>query len=240
MKKFSDLNTNVNVPEAPVHQIEENLQPISNEENSNQIGFPEYLINDSIVLGYAYEETQYTIYNSAKSFTIQTGYESVLDVGCGRGDFGNYLLQQFPNIRYTGIDLNSLLIEVGNTKYSNLSVENFMLMNLQFNPQYPTDVTYDWVYHITDLTLDYGTHDELNTNPLKRYEMLEWNIVKSLELCTVGCVFMLLNDKENSQGYLNYSYSPITEILYRLNAKFAFDNSDLPNVTKLVILKQPF
>lgn len=230
MKRFSDLNTDTNTIQA---------QPdVKSEQTSDE--YPDYLLNDSIVLGYAYDEIQYSVYRSAQYFTINTGYETVLDIGCGRGDFGNHLLQQFPNIQYTGIDLNPLLIEVGKKKYSELAPDKFILLNQKFSSEYPTDIKYDWVYHITDLTLDYGVHSEVNTNQLKRYELLEWNIIKSLELCKIGCVFMLLNDKEHTEGYLNYSYSPITEILYRLNAKFAFDNSDLPNVTKLVVLKDSF
>jgi SAM-dependent methyltransferase len=238
MKRFSDLTTDAPTSEPTVNN--EIAPSVASEMLSDTVAdFPEYLVNDPIVLGYAYEETQYSVYDAAQAYTIRTGYESILDVGCGRGDFGNHLLKQFPNIQYTGIDLNPLLVDVGKQKYSEIS-SNFILLNQAFTQNYPTDFTYDWVFHVTDLTLDYGVHSEVTTNPLKRYEMLEWNIIKSLEISKIGCVFMLLNDKDITEGYLNYSFSPITEILYRLNAKFAFDNSDLPNVTKLVVLKESF
>jgi SAM-dependent methyltransferase len=48
---------------------------------------------------------------------------SVLDVGCGFGDFGVWLKQNIPNIEYYGIDINPSLIEEGRKNYGlNLSV----------------------------------------------------------------------------------------------------------------------
>ncbi len=43
---------------------------------------------------------------------------SVLDVGCGFGDFGAWLSEYKPAIRYTGIDINPALIEEGRKRYS--------------------------------------------------------------------------------------------------------------------------
>ena len=38
---------------------------------------------------------------------------SILDVGCGFGDLGNWLIQNHPEITYTGIDINPSLIDSG-------------------------------------------------------------------------------------------------------------------------------
>ena len=41
---------------------------------------------------------------------------SVLDVGCGFGDLGNWL-SDYPSIEYTGIDINTKLIDIGVQKF---------------------------------------------------------------------------------------------------------------------------
>jgi trans-aconitate methyltransferase len=38
---------------------------------------------------------------------------SILDVGCGFGDLGNWLIGHYPDIAYTGIDINPSLIDLG-------------------------------------------------------------------------------------------------------------------------------
>lgn len=224
MKKFSDL------------QVEQLDKPIP---ESNESSFPEYMINDTNFIGYSDETLQYAVYNATAFGTIQTGVESVLDVGCGRGDFGNYLLSLYPNVTYTGIDLNQIMIDVGKYKYSNLN--NFNLKLEKFDSAYKSDVMYDWVYHVTDLTINYGIYPDFN--PFEgdnRYILLKEMIQKSLEICNKGIVLILLNNKETYDSYLNYSFDKVSEILYGLNVPFGIDNSDIPNVFKLTVLKTTF
>ena len=227
MKKFSDL------------QVQSTTEVEQNFVQNDQLSFPEYMINDTDFIGYSDSSLQYAVYNAAAFGTIQTGTESVLDVGCGRGDFGNYLLSMYPNINYTGIDLNPVMIDVGKFKYVNLN--NFNLQLEKFDSTYKSDVTYDWVYHVTDLTINYGVYPDLNPfEDDNRYVILKEIIRKSLEISTKGVVLILLNNKESYDSYLNYSFDKISEILYELNLPFGIDNSDIPNVFKLTVLKTTF
>jgi 2-polyprenyl-3-methyl-5-hydroxy-6-metoxy-1,4-benzoquinol methylase len=41
----------------------------------------------------------------------QKGFQCILDLGCGPGQFAAYLIDQFPEIQYTGIDFSSVAIE---------------------------------------------------------------------------------------------------------------------------------
>jgi len=224
MKKFSDLQ---------VDQIPETIP------ESTESSFPEYMINDTNFIGYSDESLQYAVYNATAFGTIQTGTESVLDVGCGRGDFGNYLLSLYPNLTYTGIDFNPVMIDVGKYKYSTLN--NFNLKLEKFDSEYQVNSIYDWVYHVTDLTINYGIKPDLNPfDGDNRYIILKEMISKSLEICNKGVVLILLNDKETYDSYLNYSFDKISEILYELNLPFGIDNSDIPNVFKLTVLKTAF
>jgi len=49
--------------------------------------------------------------------------KKVLDVGCGFGEFGNFLLKRYDNISYTGIDIVPEFIEVGRQKYPDLNLK---------------------------------------------------------------------------------------------------------------------
>ena len=48
--------------------------------------------------------------------------KSVLDVGCGFGDMGNYLATRYPHVQYTGIDINPLLIDEGKKRFPALDL----------------------------------------------------------------------------------------------------------------------
>jgi SAM-dependent methyltransferase len=237
MKRFSEL-TNVDISES--NQI---IDTMSNLE-SNSIGsndqFPEYMITDSNVVGYESQQIQYTVYRAAEFATIVAGVETVLDIGCGRGDFGDYLLSRHPNVKYTGLDLNDFMIQIGNDKYSKKYDDSkYNLQSGIFNDKFQLNEQYDYVYHINNMSLDYGIWPNLYSET-NRYEYLKMVISKSLELCSIGIIFMLHNDSTESEGLVTFSLSPISKILYDMNLKFAIDNTDLPDMYKLVILKNSF
>lgn len=202
--------------------------------------FPEYMITHSNIVGYETNKDQYINYMSAAFGTVITGIETVLDVGCGRGDFGDYLLSRHPNVKYTGIDLNKIMIDLGNHKYSDTySTNRYYLQHGIFDSNFKTDQKYDYVYHIHDLSLNYGVWPDLYVDNL-RYEYLKTMILKSLEICNSGVVFMLFNDSTESNSHISFELSPISKIMYELNLKFAIDNTDIPNTYKLLILKNQF
>lgn len=81
-----------------------------------------------------------------KNFT-SSSINTILDVGCGFGDLGYWLSTHFPDIHYTGIDINSNLIEIGKRRFGlNLYQKNnisdfkensfdFVISNGIFNAQ---------------------------------------------------------------------------------------------------------
>jgi ubiquinone/menaquinone biosynthesis C-methylase UbiE len=54
--------------------------------------------------------------------------DSVLDLGCGYGDYYGYLKKHFDNFGYTGIDINPNLIEFARERYKNV---DFKVMDIQ-------------------------------------------------------------------------------------------------------------
>lgn len=248
MKKFSELvatpqisstsenadllNESLNVKNSEISE-----QPVLDEEVER---FPEYMVVNTNIVGYETQKDQYSNYLSAAFGTIVTGVETVLDVGCGRGDFGDYLLTRHPNVKYTGIDLNKIMIDLGRHKYSDAySTYRYNLEHAIFDAGFKTDQRYDYVYHIHDLSINYGVWPDLY-NEESKYEYLKMMILKSLEICNSGVVFMLFNDSTESDLHMTFSLSPISKIMYELNLKFAIDNTDIPNTYKLLILKSQF
>ncbi len=254
MKKFSELAVNNPTPvisnENQTQVPSDNIvtdntvsQPLTNE-TSNQIQnsepFPDYMLNDSNYVGYESQKLQYTIYRAAEFGTIVTGIESILDVGCGRGDFGDYILSRYPNVKYTGIDISNLAIQVGEYKYGEkYSQFRYLLQNALFDNNLTVEQKFDYVYHINNLSIDYGLIPDIKSENV-RYEYLKQLIIKSLDICNIGVVFTLYNDASESSGQLQFSLSPVSKILYDMNLKFAIDNTDIPDVYKLVILKNSF
>lgn len=229
MKKFSDLSESA---------TETTLSEVVTEESN--VTFQPYMIDDPTYMGYSDRELQNAVYQSTIFGILDNTDTSILDVGCGRGDFGNYIKNEleYTNIKYTGVDLNPLAIDVGKHKYpEHTASDSFNLIKGNFDSDYPTDVRYDWVFHVTNLTVDYG-----NFNGRSRYEYLESVIRKSLSIADKGAVFMLLNDNNHAHAdlYITFSFTEISNILFRLGYKFAFDNSDFPNVFKLVIFNNTF
>lgn len=61
------------------------------------------------------KERQHKRFRAAMEFSLfdKRKIESVLDVGCGFGDFGVWLAEFRPDVRYTGIDINPALVDTG-------------------------------------------------------------------------------------------------------------------------------
>lgn len=65
------------------------------------------------------KERQWKRFRAAMEFSLfdERPVESVLDVGCGFGDFGAWLADCKSDVRYTGIDINPALVEAGRARH---------------------------------------------------------------------------------------------------------------------------
>lgn len=215
-----------------VLETEESIQPTN--ENVDEQGIPQYLYDDCRWLGYETPEIQSKIYGMAVMGTFSGNDSTVLDVGCGRGDFGHFIKTMVnPNIQYTGVDLNQVAIKVGSEKYASYT-DGFRLMKGVWPDEFPTEKgEYDWVFHNTNLTLDYGVSQDAPVEYLKRI------IENSLDVCNRGVVLVLLHrDSGTDNGYVKYSFDDVASILQPMGVKFAFDNTDFKNVFKVIIFNE--
>ncbi len=72
-----------------------------------------------------------------ENFLNTSKIASVLDVGCGFGDMGgDFMKNNYPNIKYTGVDINSKLIEEGKKKYPELDLRCVDIIEDNFNEKF--------------------------------------------------------------------------------------------------------
>ena len=98
-----------NIDEVPEPQTD-NVQPAE----SN----PDYLEYSAEAVGYENRTHQWAVYHTVVGYLGED--DSVLDFGCGRGDFERFYQTEYHNdIDYIGIDMNQQLIDAGNSAYNN-------------------------------------------------------------------------------------------------------------------------
>lgn len=201
--------------------------------------YQEYMMDDPGYIGYPTLEMQEEVYRSV-AFNILHGEPkvTVLDVGCGRGDFGSYLKkviepQYNVSINYQGLDLNRLIVEIGKEKYKDISDLNLLHLQFPFESIEHLDRKFDWVIHCLDLTLPYTTEQD-------QYEAFENALNGSLQLCNQGVIFMVLNEytTDSTDNYWKYNIGRLHALLQSKRIKFAIDQSDFQELTKIVVLNQ--
>ena len=81
------------------------------------------------------EERHHLRFSILKDVGIAPGH-SVLDVGCGFGDFSGWLARQGVDVSYTGIDINPRLIETARARYPSARFEVVDLQDGTFTEPY--------------------------------------------------------------------------------------------------------
>lgn len=97
------------------------------------------LFNDPLVVGWLSNAEQQLLFTLVSYYHRPT--ESVLDIGCGRGDLYGYLQERNPNetIKYAGVDYNPNMIEIAKKKWPGVTVVAGDALNLERIEEY------DWV-----------------------------------------------------------------------------------------------
>lgn len=223
MKNFNTLL----FPDNNNEIINDVIEPI----NHNQtIDFNSFA-NSPQFIGFTDIDEQELIYKLASYGINFENCKSIVDLGCGVGDFYHYIksVHKYAG-KYTGIDVNALTLQVGNYKYS---AENIDFRNLNyFQDNFQDNISAEYVFCINNLTIPYGYHTGTDLEQLNDLISIAYNI------CTVGCVFTFYNNSEIYNDYIQYNISNVIEILNKNNiTKYAVDNTTDTLITKLIILK---
>ena len=94
--------------------------------------------HDPRAADYGRPESQRTKYRVLADVAAMNG-RSVLDVGCGFGDFGAYLNERYKSVAYTGVDLSERMIQEARRAYPAFVFTQGNILNLA------PDTTFDFV-----------------------------------------------------------------------------------------------
>lgn len=94
--------------------------------------------NDYRALNWGSKESQQKRFQVLAEIGISSG-DSILDVGCGFGDFYDWLNSYFVNITYSGIDITPTMVEAASRRYPGISFQKCDIFDL------PIDRKFDYI-----------------------------------------------------------------------------------------------
>lgn len=213
------IETTLEIPTVPVV---ENLETVP--------GALDYLDTAPEVIGYESIQDQYAVYDTISNF-ISTN--SIVDFGCGRGDFYMYRKSSTgKDVDYVGVDLNPNLIASGNRMYKDT---NIVLKNISwFDPSF-TDVR-DWSISVTSLTTRY------DSSMISDEEYLLKSIDSMMDHCNIGSVLLLTSkympdSVRETLDYMQHDPGSLMNKLIEKYGRVSIDHSFHESTFILYILK---
>lgn len=187
-----------------------------------------YIMHSSEVVGYDNRERQFTSYNLIAN-TI--GLSSVLDFGCGRGDFKVFYAQhmeiELDQIDYTGIDMNEVLINAGKELYTDIDIRMIDWMNM------PKDLKKEWCINVNSLNLRYDKDLTMDN-----WEYFKASVKAMYECATSGVAVMLASDLPGIEdGLINYNPGDVINWAQKEFGGVAIDHSYSTEMFTLIIYK---
>jgi hypothetical protein len=218
-------NLIVNSDNTQTQENEHNLPNFFNESIGEEI--PEYLFKDPEISGYQDELIQNDVYNSSFRGKLPFfGSVSIIDIGCKRGDICRYLKSNFGNlnVKYTGIESNPLLVNVGNTYFKNNNYgESCTILNTDF-------LTIDQPADIICAIGNFNMVSEYST-----WNYLEATIKHAVSLANEAVILTLLQSNDGEDQYNAFPIPNVSEILLTLNHPFTITYGDVTNMYTIYI-----
>ncbi|MCV0393512.1 MAG: class I SAM-dependent methyltransferase [Nitrosopumilus sp.] len=126
---------------------------------------------------------------------------SVIDIGCGYGDFLAFLNKKRFNVKYTGIDINERFIDIAKSKHPN---SYFDVRDIE---KKPLKKKFDWAFAI-------GT-----TNQNGSYSYIEKLMKEMLKISKKGIAIDFLSTYVDFKKPSNFHASP--EKVFKIAKKFS-------------------
>ena len=153
---------------------------------------------------------------------------SILDIGCGFGDFVNFLNYEgiIPR-HYQGIDLVDEFIDIAH------SLHHEKYVDFKFGKFLEHNFTKRFDYCIASGTFN------LKMDNVDEYIYIESNLKKMYEICEVGIAANFLTDKVDYKHNHNFNSSPerILSIAYSLSKRVLLRNDTFPFEFSIIIFK---
>jgi SAM-dependent methyltransferase len=122
------------------------------------------------------------------SAAIPVGCRSVLEVGCGLGDLGQYLHREFPLMRYTGIDVSPRMIEEGHRVHPRLDLRQGNVLDRSLTGSY-------------DVVLAQGIFYRLGPEAERKSFQLIKKMVSKARRVVAFCAISTWADRRNSSEF---------------------------------------
>lgn len=118
--------------------------------------------------------------------------KSLLDVGCGLGDFYGWLKERYHNIRYTGIDIAPSMIKTASKKYPEVSFKVKDILEIK------REKAYDYVLSSGIFNRRIPGHKNFVKDSVRRM----------FELCKEGMAFNIMSQKADFKEKDEYYADP--------------------------------
>ena len=209
-----------------IQATNEELDQMNNPAKSD----PDYLEYSAEAVGYQDRASQWDIYRTMTTYVVpdEENSLSILDFGCGRGDFERFYETEFPgsDIDYVGIDFNQQIIDAGKKAYNDeVDIRCMDWFKL------PSDLKEDWVININSNNLRYDadtTQSDL--------EYLYSTIDAMYRHANKGIVIMVATGT-NPDGLINYKPAPLLEWAIKKYGIVTLDHSLGEDLFTLIIYK---
>lgn len=185
-----------------------------------------YLLHSSEIVGYSNREHQWNTYRTA--FAYMAEGDSVLDFGCGRGDFkAVYESETGIELDYVGLELNQAMIDAAAELYPNFQIQKTDWFKI------PSALTADWCVNIHSLNLRYDA--DLTKNDME-YKLA--SIKQMYEHANKGVIVMLASDiVQKDDGLLATNPGEMLNYMQKEFGNVALDHTFSDELFALIIYK---
>jgi SAM-dependent methyltransferase len=194
--------------------------------------------NSPLSLGWSDKSQQYLRFNRFLDAIIRYPEPySILDVGCGFGDFASFLeSSKNPPKLYTGIDINNDLLEVARAKHYSCE-SHFFCANILADDKLLAEDTLKSSFVMAAGLFNYNFHDSSK----KMHEFVFAMIEKMLSLCTERVIIDFIPDNRidsyEPEPYIAlYSIPKILTYLADKGLLFSIDLTQKPNPMQEALL----
>jgi len=150
---------------------------------------------------------------------------SLLDVGCGAGDFLHHLHQRELNVRYTGTDVSGNMVDTCRRRFPQHEFQHVDIVDLQ------ADRTFDYVvsFGIHNIRIDAG------------WDILKATTAKQFELCGKAAHLSILTDRyEGFDPHIqSWTAERVLEIALAITPHVVLRHDYLPNDFSVTLYREP-
>lgn len=203
-----------------IYATEEEKEQMNNEVDEG------YLQYSPEVVGFENRELQWNAYRIVTSFIDSN---SIIDFGCGRGDFAAFWKSENPSeeLEYIGVDYNEPLIGAGRDIYPDINLIQSDWFDLD------ADVQGDWAINVGSCNLRYDA--DINTDDLAYTQK---TISAMYKHCTRGVIVELASKYTSIEDELiNYDPGQMLNWAKEEFGNVAVDHSMGDDVFVLIIYK---